>query len=259
MTTPVDSGRWLRRLHDGAPSAVRLVCLPHAGGSASFFFPLSKALAPAVQVLAVQYPGRQDRHREPAVDDLHTMADRITDALVAEEPGPVALFGHSMGAVLAYEIGLRLAGAGLPAPLRIFASGRRAPSRYREERIHLRDDDGVIEEVRRLSGTKRDLLADPDLLRMFLPALRADYRAIETYRHRPGALLDCPITVLIGTEDPVVSGSEATTWREHTTGPVDVRTFSGGHFFLIDHAAEITALLATLPNSTSLPDLMEHH
>lgn len=259
MTTQVQSGRWLRRLHQGEPDAVRLVCLPHAGGSASFFFPLSKALAPSVQVLAVQYPGRQDRHREPPVDDLHTMADRITEALIADGPGPVMLFGHSMGAVLAYEIGLRLAEAGLPAPLRIYASGRRAPSRYREERIHLRDDDGIIEEIRRLSGTRRDLLADPDVLRMFLPALRADYRAIETYRHRPGVRLDCPITVLIGMEDPVVSGPEATTWRAHTTGPVDVRTFSGGHFFLIDHAAEVTALLAARPRSTPLSDVMEHH
>ncbi|MFK3985755.1 thioesterase II family protein [Micromonospora sp. NPDC050397] len=245
----VDPARWLRRLHPAAEHAVRLVCLPHAGGSASFFFPMSKALAPAVQVLAVQYPGRQDRRREANVTDLHLLADQVYAALVAAPPGPLALFGHSLGAVVAFEVALRMRAAGRPDPIRLFASGRRAPSRYRDEWVHLAGDDEIVERLRGLSGTRADALADPELVRLSLPAVRADYQAVETYRHRPDAVLDCPVTVLTGADDPVVSADEADDWRRHSTGEVDVRTFPGGHFFLVDHAPAIIELLRELADT----------
>ena len=134
MTTPRPIGpqSWIRSSsHPLNPDAVNLVCLPHAGGSASFFFPLSRALAPRVAVRAVQYPGRQERYRESNIDSVPALADEIFGALAATVTGPVALFGHSMGAVLAYEVALRMRRAGLAEPLLLFASGRRAPSRYR--------------------------------------------------------------------------------------------------------------------------------
>lgn len=238
----VDPDRWLRRLYP-SDAAVRLVCLPHAGGSASFFFPLSRALADRVRVLGVQYPGRQERYDEPVIDDLHVLADRVAEVLVARPSGPYALFGHSLGGALAYEVAVRLRDAGQPAPVRLFVSGRRAPSRYREGTVHLRDDDGIVAELRRLSGTHQDVLGDPDLLRLVMPALRGDYRAIETYRPRSDVPLDCPVTVLTGDRDPVVSLDEAHDWGRHTTGPTIVRVFSGGHFFLVDHAATIADLV----------------
>ncbi|MGK5440467.1 thioesterase II family protein [Micromonospora sp. URMC 105] len=244
MTPSADPALWLRRFHPAAEDAVRLVCLPHAGGSASFFFPMSRALAPRVQVLAVQYPGRQDRRREDNVADLHLLADQVFAALAATPQRPLALFGHSLGAVLAYEVALRMREAGLPDPVRLFASARRAPSRYRDERVHRLGDADIIEQLRRLSGTHADTLADPDLIQLILPAVRSDYRAIETYRHRPEAVLDCPVTVLTGADDPVVSADEAADWRRHTTGEIDVHTFPGGHFFLVDHAPAVTELLA---------------
>jgi surfactin synthase thioesterase subunit len=241
---PADPARWLRRFHSADEDAVRLVCLPHAGGSASFFFPMSRALAPHVQVLAVQYPGRQDRRREDNVADLHHLADEVFAALAATPPRPLALFGHSLGAVVGYEVALRMRAAGRPDPVRLFASARRAPSRYRDERVHQLGDAEIVHELRRLSGTHAATLADPDLIKLILPAVRSDYRAIETYRHRSDALLDCPVTVLTGADDPVVSAGEADDWRQHTTGEVEIHTFPGGHFFLVDHAPAVIDLLS---------------
>jgi surfactin synthase thioesterase subunit len=220
------------------------VCLPHAGGSASFFHPVSTALAPTVDVLAVQYPGRQDRRHEPAVGTIAELADEVLDALRHLDDRPLALFGHSMGAVLGYEVALRMRDAGLPPPVHLFVSGRRAPSRYRGERLHRLPDARIVSELRKLGGTDAAMLADPEVLEMILPAVRGDYRAVETYRHDPDRRLDCPVTVLTGDRDPQVSVEEARAWDEHTTGPVELEVLPGGHFFLVDHGRRVIALLA---------------
>lgn len=219
------------------------MCLPHAGGSASFFFPVSRALAPAVEVLAVQYPGRQDRRDEPNIPSLHELADRIFAVLGQLDDRPLALFGHSMGAVLAYEVALRMRDAGLASPVRLFASGRRAPSRHREERVHEQSDAQIVAELRALSGTDAAMLADPEMLELIMPAIRSDYRAVETYRYRPGPMLDCPVTVLTGDSDPRVSIDEATAWQEHTTGQTELHVLPGGHFFLVDQSERVIGLL----------------
>lgn len=243
--TPEQFGTWVRRFRPVTDADVRLVCLPHAGGSASFYFPLSKSLMPAVDVLAVQYPGRQDRRHEPNIDSVPELADRIFEAIRHLDDRPLALFGHSMGAVLAYEVALRLQNAGLPAPVRLFVSGRRAPSRDRDERLHLGSDEHLLAEVRKLGGPHAALLAEPDVRDMIMPALRGDYRAVESYRCAPGRRLECPVTVLTGDSDPRVSVDEATAWEEHTNGPTELEVFPGGHFFLLDQNARLTRLLAS--------------
>lgn len=236
--------KWVTVFRPAPDSAVRLVCLPHAGGSASFFFPVATALAPTVEVLAVQYPGRQTRRQEPGIDNIPDYADQIFAALRHLDDRPLALFGHSMGAVLAYEVALRMRDARLPSPVRLFASGRRAPSRYRDEHVHAATDEDVLAELRALSGPNQAILADPEVLAMFLPAIRSDYTAIERYRHEPGRLLDCPVTVLTGDSDPRTTLDEARAWEEHTTGPTDLRVFSGGHFFHVERSAEVISLLS---------------
>ncbi|GCD99354.1 thioesterase II family protein [Embleya hyalina] len=238
-TASAVSDTWIRRFHPAADRVPRLVALPHAGGSASFWFPLSAALKERVEVLGVQYPGRQDRRAEPLIDDIDTLAERITEALDPwlDERLPLILFGHSMGAVLGFEVARRLR---VP-PAALIASGRRAPDRQREERLHLLDDAGLAAELRSMSGTDASLLANDEVLQMVLPALRADYRAIETYRCTPGAPLECPITVLVGDRDPKVTMDEATAWRDHTNGAFALHTFTGGHFYLTDHQAAVTA------------------
>ncbi|MEV0733905.1 alpha/beta fold hydrolase [Polymorphospora sp. NPDC050346] len=244
MTAPsMDTKLWIRRFHPGPAWGPRLVCFPHAGGSAVAFHQTSKALSPVAEVLSLQYPGRQDRLGEPCLDSIGDLADAIVAVLSRTLDRPLVFLGHSMGAVIAFEVAVRLERQGVVLR-RLFASGRRAPSRVRDESIHLGTDDELVAEVQRLSGTEESLLTDPVVLSIVLPALRADYRAVETYRHAGGARLSCPVTVLTGDRDPRVSLDEAHDWAGHTTADCDVKVFTGGHFFLNDHPAQINDLLA---------------
>ncbi len=241
---PRTTGDWLRRFHPAEDAPVRLFCFPHAGGSASYYFPMSRALSPDADVLAVQYPGRQDRRHEACVDDLRELADRVVAELRPWCDRPVALFGHSLGASLAFEVALRLQEAGDPVPVALFASGRRAPSHHRENQlVHLAPDDRLLAEIRALSGTDPAVLADDELLRSVLPAIRGDYKAAETYRYRPGPALACPITVLTGDIDPAVTAEEAAGWADHTDGPFALHRFAGGHFYLNQHSSEVIGLI----------------
>jgi surfactin synthase thioesterase subunit len=233
---------WCRRYRPSSTATARLVCLPHAGGSAPFFLPVASALSPAVDVVAVQYPGRQDRRSERPLTDVHALADRIHDILLRQPPLPVTFFGHSLGAAVAFEAIRRLEVSEYP-PVHLFASGRRAPSAHRDETVHLRGDDGIIAEVRSLNGTASSVLGDDELMRAALPALRADYQAAETYRCDPEVTIGCPVTVLTGDSDPKTTLAEANAWDGHTTSTCTIHTFPGGHFFLTAHAAEVTGIL----------------
>ncbi|MBV7700673.1 alpha/beta fold hydrolase [Streptomyces sp. TRM70350] len=223
---------WLRRFHQPAPGAPRLLCLPHAGGSASFYFPVSKALSPAVDVLTVQYPGRQDRRLEPPAESVQELAQGVFRALDERDGTPLALFGHSMGAMIGFELARLLEAAGRP-PAVFFVSGRRGPSVERAENVHQGDDARLIEEVTRLDGTDAALLQDEEMLRMILPALRADYRVVETYQRTPGPRLSCPFVVLTGDADPRVAPDEAQTWSQETDGPFELHVYPGAHFYLV--------------------------
>lgn len=235
---------WLRQFQPAPGSEMRLVCFPYAGGAASYYFPLAKSLAPGIEVHAVQYPGRQDRYREPVIDDIHRLADAFFPAVRELTDRPLALFGHSMGAVMAYEVALRLEERLGVKPVVLFASGRRAPSRYRaEDDVHQRDDAGLLAEIQSLEGTNSAVLQDPELLQMVLPALRGDYRAIETYRSVPDSSVSCPVVALIGEDDPKVSVDEARDWERHTSGEFDLRSYPGGHFFLTGQMAGIADVI----------------
>ncbi|BBB02260.1 putative thioesterase [Actinacidiphila reveromycinica] len=242
MSEPSADGRaWCRRFRPAPHAPVRLVCLPHAGGSASFYLPLAIALSPAVDVVAVQYPGRQDRRAEPPIPDMATLADRLHAVLRHEPERPLTVFGHSMGAVLGFELTRRLEADGR-GPVRLFASGRRAPSAPRTDELHLTDDD-ILAELRRLDGTASALLENESLMRAALPALRADYRATEDYRCPPGTAVACPVTVFTGADDPKTTLDEAAAWAAHTSGAFDLQVFPGGHFFLTDQLDPIVERL----------------
>lgn len=237
-----ETGLWIRRFHPAPRARGRLVCFPHAGGSATYYFPVARALSPATDVLAIQYPGRQDRRTEPCVEDIEKLADLLVEELRPWGDVPLTFFGHSMGATVAFEVARRLEAAGTP-PLTLFASGRRAPSRVREETVHLADDDRLIDDITRLSGTDSAVLGDPEILRMILPAIRSDYKAAETYRFRPGPPLGSEVVALVGDDDPQVTVEEAGAWREHTTGPFELKVFPGGHFFLDAHVPAVLDLI----------------
>lgn len=252
--TDLDPGKWLRRYHPAPGAEVRLVCFPHAGGSASFYRPVATAHSPGADVVVVQYPGRQDRHREPLITSIDEYAEAITRVLAAEPELPTVFFGHSMGALLGFEVAHRLEhGAGAP-PRALVASGRRAPGTARDERVHLLDDDGLLADVRTLNGTAA-ALEDEEIVRMSLPAIRNDYRAVETYPPRRDRVVDCPITVLIGDADPKSTVEESVRWKEHTTGAFRLRTFRGGHFYLVRQSpavnTELTEELSALRAPTT--------
>jgi surfactin synthase thioesterase subunit len=244
MSQPVlNADLWCRRYRPARNATARLVCLPHAGGSAPFFLPVAAALSPAVDVVAIQYPGRQDRRGEQPLDDMDALADGICAVLAGEPELPVTFFGHSLGAIVGFEVVRRLEAAG-QAPVRLYASGRRAPSAFRDnEKVHLRDDAGILAEVRRLNGTASSVLGNDELMRAVLPALRADYRIAETYRCAPSDTVRCPVTVLTGDDDPKTTLDEANEWAPHTTAEFDLRVFTGGHFFLTQHVDAINQLL----------------
>jgi surfactin synthase thioesterase subunit len=244
MSNPADDNPWIRRFHRKPDSQVTLVCFPHAGGSASFFYPVSDALQSTLKVVALQYPGRQDRRHERPLTTIAELADESFAALRPLMDRPLAFFGHSMGATLAFEVAVRMKRELASAPVTLFASGRRAPSRHRMETVHQRDDDGIVAELKNLSGTDSRIMGDEELLRMILPAIRSDYTAAETYRYQPGPMLDCPIVALVSDSDPKVTVDEARSWADHSTGAFELHTFSGGHFYLAQHQREVINLIS---------------
>jgi surfactin synthase thioesterase subunit len=251
MTVIGDSEEWVRRFHPADRARARLVCFPHAGGSASYFFGVSKAMAPAVEVICLQYPGRQDRRTEPCLDTVDALADGVAAALAPWTGLPLVFFGHSLGASVAFETARRLQASGTEVGA-VFASGRRGPTADRDERVHEHTDDGLLAEISRLSGTNGAVLGDDEMVRMILPALRADYRAAETYHPAPGEVLRCPITAMVGDADPKVTVQEAKDWGSHTTGPFELTVFPGGHFYLNDHQTDIlAAITATVDRITT--------
>lgn len=236
----IQTETWLRRFRTTSTATIRLVCLPHAGGAATYYFPMSSSLPSWVDVLAVQYPGRQDRRGDRCIDSIGELADRVSEAVFEDAKLPTAFFGHSMGAVVAFEVARRLEARGAP-PAVLFVSGRRAPSRTRPGWIHQLDNAGIIAELRRLSATDDKVLSDEEFMRAALPAIRNDYKAIETYACPGGTAVTSPITVLVGDRDPQTTIEEAEAWRRHTTGAFTLKTFPGGHFFLNDNRMKVAA------------------
>jgi surfactin synthase thioesterase subunit len=243
-----DSESWIR-VYRPAPKGIRLFCFPHAGGAASYFYPWSRSLPEDVEVQAVQYPGRQDRRAEPCVLGIPELADRIHAAIRPQLGEPFAFYGHSMGAVLAFEVAGRIAREQGAGPAHLFVSGRRAPSRFRHEELHRASTSAFIAEMRALGGTDPRILADQELLDMVLPTIRGDYTAIETYRYEPAPPLSCDITAMVGDSDPKASVDDAAAWSEHTLGRFDLRVFPGGHFYLEDCQAGVLDVVTSVLSS----------
>jgi pyochelin biosynthesis protein PchC len=236
---------WIRRWHAGPASRLTLICLPHAGGSAGFYRPWAALMPPEVELVGIQYPGREDRFDDPGSADMSELVTAVADAVLPLLDRPYALFGHSMGSAVAWEVAHELNRRGALGPRRLFASGRAAPGRAVTGQLHRQNDDVLCAELGRLGGTSREVLDDPGLRSLILGAVRHDYRIIETYRPDRRPPLSCPIHVLTGSADPELgeerSRDRAGGWADLTTARTEVRVFPGDHFYLTPGRREVVS------------------
>ncbi|MEU9609743.1 alpha/beta fold hydrolase [Streptomyces sp. NPDC048057] len=234
---------WYRCYVPQPAAKVRMFCFPHAGGAASYYRGWGREARPGAELLVAQYPGREDRLLDDPIGDLNELADLATGALLRSADRPYVLFGHSMGALVAFEVALRMAQSGRP-PLHLVVSAQNAPGRRTPSALHLADDVELLRELDELGGTNAQVTAEPELLELLLPALRSDYRAVETYRPRPAALLTCPVTAVYGDRDPHVDVAGMDAWSEVTAAGAEALPFDGDHFYLRARAPELLATIA---------------
>jgi medium-chain acyl-[acyl-carrier-protein] hydrolase len=227
-TTP-----WLSFAQPRSTAAIPLFCFPYAGGGASAFRGWADSLPPEVQVYPVQYPGRGQRLREPALRRMSQMVRACYDGLRPHLRPPFAFFGHSMGAKVAFELARYLRRVGGPMPQRLMVSGSRAPqAAERDAATYDLPHDEFVGHVMQLNGMPAEVLDHPELLELILPVLRADFELLDTYACAPQQPFDLPIDAFGGTDDPDVCADDLRAWSAHTSRQFAMRLFPGDHFYL---------------------------
>ncbi|MDG4818817.1 alpha/beta fold hydrolase [Micromonospora sp. WMMD956] len=239
---------WIR----GFPASVSpgtpwtVLFFPHSGGSAGSYRDLAAQLAGTARTACVEYPGRAERVREPLFTDVHVLADQAADAVAgARGDGPMIFFGHSLGAVVAYEVVRRmpdqrqlvLVASGHPAPSRLTLSG------LLDDAGSAAPDERLAALVRSLGGADAELLEHPLLRQVFLPVIRSDLVAHSRYRPDPDSVVGCPVIALMGAADPLTTAPDVQAWERHTTSGLRVHVFPGGHFFTNRHPREVADVL----------------
>jgi medium-chain acyl-[acyl-carrier-protein] hydrolase len=232
--TPVSSSNvWIAGRKPNPRSRVRLFCFPYAGGTASLFRNWSDCLAPDVEICPVQFPGRGPRATEPPFVELPPLIEALSKALLplfADKP--FALFGHSLGTLVSFELARHLGTNYGIRPVRLFVSAGPAPQiPHRELPVHNLPEREFLEKLRRSDGTPVELLNHKELMDIVLPSLRADFALYESYRYSYGTPLDCPISAYGGLDDPHVKRRDLEGWRDQTKLSFSIRMFPGSHFF----------------------------
>lgn len=212
-------------------ATLQLICFPYAGGGSAIYSTWLDAMPEHIEVCPVKLPGREDRLFEQPHNVLDELLAILADELDSSKP--YAFFGHSMGAMLAYELARSLRRNGLPLPVRLLISGHRAPQLpdQRPHIYHLPDDQFIVHLIN-MNGTPREVVEHRELIEMLLPALRADFTLCDTYTYLPDEPLDCSISAFGGIEDRIANQEQMEPWREHTRREFKLRMFPGGHFFL---------------------------
>jgi medium-chain acyl-[acyl-carrier-protein] hydrolase len=231
---------------------IRLFCFPHAGAGGFAYREWGRLLPPAIQVLPVLPPGRETRLRETSYTSIEPYVEDLATALAPELRAPYALFGHSLGALVAFELARRLRAGRQASPVHLFVSGRMAPQLTEHRRIlHPLPASDLSEELAALGGIPGRIDLGDHRLSHVLAALRADLTVNERYAFRTEPALGTAVTAVGGTTDPRVNESELAAWRTQTSGPFALRTYRGGHFYLTEH--EHRSALLSLIAGTLLP------
>jgi medium-chain acyl-[acyl-carrier-protein] hydrolase len=237
---------WLYYFKPNPKASVRLFCFHYAGGSALTYRTWAQKLPATVEVVAIQLPGRATRMHEPAITKLTDVVEPIAEALAPLLNEPFAFFGHSMGALISFEVARFLRRQGRALPWHMFVSGRSAPQLNREhEPLYNLPKDQLLAELKELEGTPREVLEHPELMELMLPMLRADFSICDTYEYTEEAPLACPITAFGGLQDADISRRQVEAWREQTSATFTLRMVPGNHFFIHANETLLLNLLAT--------------
>jgi medium-chain acyl-[acyl-carrier-protein] hydrolase len=227
-------GGWIVRPRKAlAGATVRLICVPYAGGAASAFRLWPDLLPNGVDLCAVQLPGREQRHRETLLTEMPVVARAVADAVLPLADLPLVFFGHSMGAIIAYETARLLQQQHGVVARRLIVSGRRPPHvPSQRPDMHALPTPALLDQLRRLNGTPADVLTDQEMLDVVLPIIRADFKLIETYPVTEAVPLACPVSAIGGDIDPDVSPGQLDGWRTATRNVFETHLFAGDHFYL---------------------------
>ena len=248
VVTDIGGGPWFSVPVPKPAARLRLFCLPYAGGGASAYFAWSRALADTpIEVYAVQPPGRENRLRDAPYRDIAPLVTSLASAIRPLLDRPYAIFGHSMGALIAFELTRLLRDEGTTLPSHLFMSGARAPDIASDEApLHaIADDDAFIGAVAsRYGGIPPIVLQNAELRSVILPALRADMTVTESYEYRATDPFPIDLVAYGGTADRHVADDRLERWREYTTGTFESRRFEGDHFFLNDSRSALVADVA---------------
>jgi medium-chain acyl-[acyl-carrier-protein] hydrolase len=238
---------WFYRPLATQTAELRLFCFPYAGAAPTVFHSWGRLLPRSIEVCGVVLPGRAFRLDERPRDRLGPLADELASVLRGLPPGPFALFGHSFGGLLSFEVTRRLHRLGAPLPRHLFVSACPPPHLpAAEPDVHRLPDRALKERLRKLGGTPLQVLECDELIDLFLPALRADLKAFETHDHEPGPPLPVPMTILGGFGDRLARPESLEEWGRYTHASFDVRVFPGGHFFVHSDEDEVVATVAEI-------------
>jgi medium-chain acyl-[acyl-carrier-protein] hydrolase len=230
---------WFEHLSRTKTPTLRVFCMPYAGGSADIYRGWQRWFPEQIDICLVHLPGRGTRVREEPFTQLTPLVKAIAAHIGGETKIPYALYGHSMGALISFELGRELFGRHRNSPAHVFVSGCRAPQWPKTEPPTFNlPHDKFIHELKRLNGTPREVLDDRELMEVFLKILRADFEIVDTYEYHPKERLSCPITVYGGLQDEDVSVESCRAWQEQTSANCKVHMFEGDHFFMRDPQSE---------------------
>jgi len=224
---------------------MRLICFPYAGGSRTLYRSLSRLL-PGIEICAVELPGRGTRIGEAPIDRMDRLIELLMYELHTEMSSRFAMFGHSMGAAIAFELAARLRGKERENLAHLFLSACGAPGTPRhDEEVSGLDDDAFRARLRQLGGTPNEVINNDELMEVIMPMLRADFTLIETYRRTPTLrTVGCDITAFAGSDDAGIPVASVGGWIERTSGRLEMHVISGSHFFLASAMPEIAHTIA---------------